>query len=54
MGALFDLAARTDTPWLPWTALTALGLGCAGALVGLRRTGQLRPAPPASPTPAPA
>ncbi|WP_406447951.1 MFS transporter [Streptomyces sp. NBC_00876] len=49
VGALFDLAARTDTPWLPWTALTALGLGCAAALAGLRRTGQLRPAPAAAP-----
>ncbi|WP_198358723.1 MFS transporter [Streptomyces fildesensis] len=49
VGALFDLAARTNTPWLPWTALTALGLGCATALTGLRRTGHLHPAPAAAP-----
>ncbi|MFG2525887.1 MDR family MFS transporter [Streptomyces sp. NPDC048527] len=52
VGALFDLAARIHTPWLPWAALTALGLGCATALTGLRRTGHLHPAPAAAPAPA--
>ncbi|MFI5751633.1 MDR family MFS transporter [Streptomyces sp. NPDC051644] len=52
VGALFDLAARTHAPWLPWTVLTALGLGCAAALTGLRRTGHLHPAPAAVPVPA--
>ncbi|MFH8514343.1 MFS transporter [Streptomyces gelaticus] len=42
VGALFDLAARVHVPWLPWTALCALGLACAAALTGLRRTGHLR------------
>lgn len=49
VGALFDFGARTHTPWLPWAALTALGLGCATALTGLRRTGHLNPAPAAAP-----
>ncbi|MCX4768771.1 MFS transporter [Streptomyces sp. NBC_01285] len=52
VGAVFDLAARTHTPWLPWAALTALGLGCATALTSLRRTGHLHPAPAAAPAPA--
>ncbi|MFI6893619.1 MDR family MFS transporter [Streptomyces sp. NPDC050256] len=52
VGALFDLAARTDTPWLPWTALTTLGFGCAAALTSLRRTGHLHPCPAAAPAPA--
>ncbi|MCX5114878.1 MFS transporter [Streptomyces sp. NBC_00378] len=52
VGALFDLAARADAPWLPWTALAALGIGCAVALTGLRRTGHLRPEMPAAAAPA--
>ncbi|MGW7578484.1 MFS transporter [Streptomyces sp. NPDC054765] len=52
VGALFDLAARIHMPWLPWAALTVLGLGCATALTGLRRTGHLHPAPATAPTPA--
>ncbi|MER5689019.1 MFS transporter [Streptomyces sp. NPDC002205] len=51
VGALFDLAVSAHAPWLPWTALTALGLACAAALTGLRRTGHLRPAPAAAPAP---
>ncbi|WP_329567769.1 MDR family MFS transporter [Streptomyces sp. NBC_01361] len=49
VGTLFDLAARTHAPWLPWTALTVLGLACAAALTGLRRSGHLHPAPQAVP-----
>ncbi|MFE6760624.1 MDR family MFS transporter [Streptomyces sp. NPDC057684] len=44
VGSLFDLAARTDAPWLPWTALAVLGFACAAALTGLRRSGHLHPA----------
>ncbi|MFV5995697.1 MDR family MFS transporter [Streptomyces sp. NPDC056231] len=44
VGALFDLAARLGTPWLPWAALAAVGGGCAAALIALRRTGHLNPA----------
>ncbi|MER7922935.1 MFS transporter [Streptomyces sp. NPDC096057] len=49
VGALFDLAGRTHASWLPWAALTTLGLGCATALTRLRRTGHLHPAPTAAP-----
>jgi uncharacterized membrane protein len=49
VGSLFDLAARTRAPWLPWTALTLLGFACAAALTGLRRSGHLHPAPQAVP-----
>ncbi|MGW2088603.1 MDR family MFS transporter [Streptomyces sp. NPDC001880] len=49
VGALFDLAARAHVPWLPWTALALLGLACAAALTGLRRTGHLRLAPTTTP-----
>jgi MFS family permease len=49
VGSLFDLAARTHAPWLPWTALTLLGFACAAALTGLRRSGHLHPAPQAVP-----
>ncbi|GGS10024.1 hypothetical protein GCM10010269_56420 [Streptomyces humidus] len=52
VGALFDLAARAHLPWLPRTALTALGIGCAAAPTGLRRTGHLRPATAAAAAPA--
>ncbi|MFJ4883435.1 MFS transporter [Streptomyces sp. NPDC088731] len=54
VGGLFDLADRARVPWLPWTALSVLGLACAAALTGLRRTGHLRlapgPAPARTPT----
>lgn len=53
VGALFDLATRTHAPWLPWTALSMLGLACAAALTGLRRTGHLHLAPAAAPAQAP-
>ncbi|MCX4736343.1 MFS transporter [Streptomyces sp. NBC_01363] len=53
VGALFDLATRTHAPWLPWTALSVLGLACAAALTGLRRTGHLHLAPTAAPAQAP-
>ncbi|MFD8780348.1 MDR family MFS transporter [Streptomyces sp. NPDC059916] len=52
IGGLFDLATRTHTNWLPWTALTTLGIGCAAALTGLRRAGHLRPATATAPEPA--
>jgi MFS family permease len=31
-GIAFDTAARAGVPWMPWLALTAVGLGCAWAL----------------------
>ncbi|WP_245848087.1 MFS transporter [Lentzea kentuckyensis] len=31
-GIAFDAAARAGVPWVPWLALTAVGLGCAWAL----------------------
>lgn len=31
-GIAFDAAARAAVPWMPWLALTAVGLGCAWAL----------------------
>ncbi|MDT7787678.1 MAG: hypothetical protein QOF58_6097, partial [Pseudonocardiales bacterium] len=31
-GIAFDAAARAGVPWMPWLALTSLGLGCAWAL----------------------
>jgi MFS family permease len=31
-GVAFDAAARAGVPWLPWLALTSVGLGCAWAL----------------------
>ena len=31
-GILFDAAARAGVPWMPWLALTSVGLGCAWAL----------------------
>lgn len=31
-GIAFDAAARAAVPWVPWLALTAVGLGCAWAL----------------------
>ncbi|SFY40344.1 MFS transporter [Streptomyces atratus] len=49
VGGLFDLAARAGVPWLPWTALAVLGLACAAALTGLRRTGHLCLAPTTAP-----
>ncbi|MFI9061985.1 MFS transporter [Streptomyces sp. NPDC053429] len=45
VGALFDLAARLDAPWLPWTVLAAVGAACAAALTALRRTACFTPAP---------
>ncbi|MFF9765473.1 MFS transporter [Streptomyces sp. NPDC014636] len=43
VGALFDTGVR----WLPWAALAATGLGCAGLVAGLHRSGHLaaRPVP---------
>ncbi|MCP2244894.1 MFS transporter [Lentzea aerocolonigenes] len=31
-GVAFDTAARAGVPWVPWLALTSVGLGCAWAL----------------------
>ncbi|MEV6240482.1 MFS transporter [Lentzea sp. NPDC051838] len=31
-GIAFDAAARAGVPWMPWLALTSVGLGCAWAL----------------------
>jgi MFS family permease len=39
VGALFD----TGSPWLPWASLAATGLGCAGLVTWLHRTGRLEP-----------
>ncbi|MEU3829007.1 MFS transporter [Streptomyces sp. NPDC029080] len=41
VGALFDTGVR----WLPWAALAATGLGCAGLVAGLHRAGHLRATP---------
>ncbi|WP_432069026.1 MFS transporter [Streptomyces sp. AA1529] len=43
-GALWDFATANDALWLTWTVLALTGLGCAGAVAGLARTGRL-PAP---------
>ncbi|MEU0854083.1 MFS transporter [Streptomyces griseofuscus] len=40
-GALWDIAARHDAAWLPWTALTVTGAACATAVAALARTGRL-------------
>ncbi|WP_438271160.1 MFS transporter [Streptomyces antibioticus] len=40
-GALWDFAAAHDALWLTWAALTATGLGCAGAVFALARTGRI-------------
>ena len=37
VGALFDTGVR----WLPWAALTVMGLVCAGMVAGLHRSGHL-------------
>ncbi|MFS8099636.1 MFS transporter [Lentzea alba] len=34
-GIAFDAAARAGVPWVPWLALTSVGLGCAWALKNL-------------------
>ncbi|ODA71586.1 MFS transporter [Streptomyces sp. AVP053U2] len=45
-GALWDFAAAHDALWLTWAALTVTGLGCAGAVYALARTGRIGvPAP---------
>ncbi|MFF2408108.1 MFS transporter [Streptomyces sp. NPDC058092] len=45
-GALWDFAAAQHALWLTWAALTVTGLGCAGAVYGLARTGRIgAPAP---------
>jgi len=45
VGALFDAATRSGTPWLPWAALAVTGLLCATALARLHHAGHLtRPA----------
>ncbi|MFJ1612112.1 MULTISPECIES: MFS transporter [unclassified Streptomyces] len=45
-GALWDFAAAHHALWLTWAVLTATGLGCAGAVYGLARTGRIgTPAP---------
>ncbi|WP_442817871.1 MFS transporter [Streptomyces sp. NBC_01591] len=52
-GALWDFASVHDAQWLTWAALTATGLGCAGAVYALARTGRISSAPPVSaPVPA--
>lgn len=45
VGALFDTGVR----WLPWAALAATGLSCAGLVTRLHRTGHLAPRPVAVP-----
>jgi hypothetical protein len=45
VGALFD----TGVAWLPWAVMAATGLGCAGAIAGLHRTGHLVHVPTAVP-----
>lgn len=40
-GALWDFAAAHHALWLTWAALTVTGLGCAGAVSGLARTGRI-------------
>ncbi|WP_329376496.1 MFS transporter [Streptomyces sp. NBC_01351] len=40
-GAALDAARAAGVSALPWLALSALGLGCAGALYWLHRTGRL-------------
>ncbi|MEU0351455.1 MFS transporter [Streptomyces sp. NPDC006237] len=45
-GALWDFAAAHHALWLTWAALTVTGLGCAGAVYALARTGRIgAPAP---------
>lgn len=45
-GALWDFAAARHALWLTWAALTVTGLGCAGAVFALARTGRIgAPAP---------
>ncbi|MFI1885311.1 MFS transporter [Streptomyces jumonjinensis] len=51
-GAALDAARSAGAPALPWLALLALGLLCAAAVAGLRRTGRLDP-PVRSPAPEP-
>ncbi|MFE9763674.1 hypothetical protein ACFYPC_03915 [Streptomyces sp. NPDC005808] len=41
VGALFDTGVR----WLPWAALTATGMFCAGSVAWLHRAGHLTPKP---------
>ncbi|WP_326613170.1 MFS transporter [Streptomyces scopuliridis] len=45
-GASLDAARAAGMSALPWLCLLALGLACAGALYGLRRTGRLTAAVP--------
>ncbi|GGT19499.1 MULTISPECIES: MFS transporter [Streptomyces] len=42
-GAALDAARAAGVPSLPWLALLALGVLCAGALLALERTGRLAP-----------
>ncbi|MFC1417731.1 MFS transporter [Streptacidiphilus cavernicola] len=52
-GALWDAAARTGHPRLPWLVLTAVGVLCAASVAALVRGGQLQaPVPTASAAPA--
>ncbi|MFC9990683.1 MFS transporter [Streptomyces rubiginosohelvolus] len=45
-GALWDFATAHHALWLTWAALTVTGLGCAGAVYTLARTGRIgAPAP---------
>ncbi|MBM7167128.1 MFS transporter [Streptomyces sp. G44] len=45
-GALWDFATAHHALWLTWAALTVTGLGCAGAVHALARTGRIgAPAP---------
>lgn len=44
-GGLWDYATAHDMRWLTWAALTVTGLGCAGAVYALARTGRISSAP---------
>ncbi|MFJ2111954.1 MULTISPECIES: MFS transporter [unclassified Streptomyces] len=45
-GVLWDYAAAHQMRWLTWAALSVTGLGCAGAVYALARTGRISaPAP---------
>ncbi|MGK5628803.1 MFS transporter, partial [Streptomyces sp. URMC 123] len=53
-GVALDAARSAGAPALPWVALTALGAGCAWAVLRLHRTNRLTAAPAPAGRPAPA